>query len=215
MCPEIAAGKDGPVSRGDRGQPRLRPQPLEPPGPAGRPGARRSPRTPDASRNRPSSPSRVSRAAALGRGPRPVVVPAKDLEHSREVLLTVDGVAYITPHPGPVRKSPALREDLLAHLWRDGEVGYVVAVDVPDLAFPVAERGGAEPAWLRRHAWPAQNLALSRRSGYRARPPGRSAGLPRAARRRPRRARRLMCRRDRWPPLRPPCEPRERPRARP
>src|ERR671933_2282577 len=162
MCPEIAAGKDGPVSRGDRGQPRLRPQPLEPPGPAGRPGARRSPRTPDSSRNRPSSPSRVSRAAALGRGPRPVVVPAKDLEHSREVLLTVDGVAYITPHPGPVRKSPALREDLFAHLWRDGEVGYVVAVDVPDLAFPVAERGGAEPAWLRRHAWPAQNLALDR-----------------------------------------------------
>src|SRR5918998_1971315 len=72
-------------------------------------------------------------------------------------------MANVAPDPGPVRPSAAARDYVLAHLGRDGEVGNEVAVDVPDLTLPVAEGHGAEPARLRGHPCPGQDLALDYR----------------------------------------------------
>src|SRR5829696_5143856 len=115
-------------------------------------------------------------------------------------------MAYVALDPGPVRAGAPPRAEILLHPCDDGEVGYQVAVEVTDLTLPVAERRGAEPAWLRGNAGPTEDLPLDRlsvavhgssfsspvpscRSAARARPPGRAAGRRSAARRRPRRAR--------------------------
>jgi hypothetical protein len=47
-----------------------------------------------------------------------------------------------------VRARPAFGEQGFAHLGRYGQIGYVIAVDVPNLALTVAERHGVEPAGL-------------------------------------------------------------------
>jgi hypothetical protein len=73
---------------------------------------------------------------ALGGVLRRVVVPAEDLEHRRDVLPLLSGIAYVALDPGAVRMGTAFGEKGFAHLARDGEVGYAVAVDVPDSRFP-------------------------------------------------------------------------------
>src|SRR3712207_5783290 len=151
---------DGPVCQAGPDLPGQPSRPHAPPTPAGQPGAPRSPRTRHLYRNLSLLFRSPARGAALGGVLRPVVVPAEDLEHRGDVLPILDGVAYVALHPGPMRTSAASREDALAHLTRNGEVGYPVAVDVPDLALTIPKRGGAEPAGLRGHAGPGEDLPL-------------------------------------------------------
>lgn len=98
--------------------------------------------------------------ASLGSYFRAVVAHAEEVYGSWHIIRPSEVIAYDGRESAPVRFRRAVRDQRVVDGSREGEVGYAIVVDVPDLTSPEPVDGDVGPVWILADTGPTEHLAL-------------------------------------------------------